>query len=373
MKLCCDACNAQDIYTIYKLDRIPAFQNKLFKTEDAARNSPLAKVNLSCCPHCGLIFNAAFKNDLMDYDDDYQNSQDNSASFRAHLDEMATLMTRDLEKAKDKIVEIGCGKAYFFQMLEERGFDIVGFDPTYEGHHPRVTKQYFNRETAQGLQADAIIMRHTLEHIERPYDFLVDLKTFLPAETTMYIEVPRFEWIAAHNAFWDIFHEHCNYFTEEFFRIIFSGKVDITPVFAGQYMVIKAKIGDLKADLSDAVSTAQYRDVFKSGIPVYANEIKKHKTNYVWGAGAKGIAFANILDPHGLQIASIIDINPKKQGHYAPLTAHVCQSPDSVDWSALEPDTCLWIMNDNYAREIIASIPHYKGHVFTLGETHAAA
>ena len=39
MKTICDACNATDIYSLYALERIPAFQNKLFKTLEAAQNS----------------------------------------------------------------------------------------------------------------------------------------------------------------------------------------------------------------------------------------------------------------------------------------------------------------------------------------------
>ena len=60
MKTICDACNSSDIYSLYALERIPAFQNKLFKTLEAAQKSPVAGVDLMCCPHCDLVFNAAF-------------------------------------------------------------------------------------------------------------------------------------------------------------------------------------------------------------------------------------------------------------------------------------------------------------------------
>lgn len=372
MKSVCDACDSGDIYSIYKLERIPAFQNKLFKTRQQAIDSPCAKVDLACCPRCGLIFNADFRNDLMEYDDDYQNAQDHSPSFRAHLEEMADIMTRHIRKSQDKVVEIGCGKAFFFDMLQQRGFDIIGFDPTYEGDNPRITKEYFNRDTAHGLDVHTVIMRHTLEHIERPYDFLRELRSFVPAETEIFIEIPRFEWIAEHKAFWDIFHEHCNYFTEEFFEIVFGGNAEITPVFSGQYMVVRARLGDLVDSLSDAQSGAQYGDVFKDMIPVFAQGVAKYNKNYVWGAGAKGIAFLNILDPGAEKIEGVIDINARKNGHFVPLTGHPCMAPAMVDWQAQGADTCLWIMNDNYAKEILGSIAPYRGAVHILGASHAS-
>ena len=35
-------------------------------------------------------------------------------------------------------MEIGCGKAYFMDMLLNKGVDVIGFDPTYEGESTRV-------------------------------------------------------------------------------------------------------------------------------------------------------------------------------------------------------------------------------------------
>lgn len=367
MKTICDACNATDIYSLYRLDRIPAFQNKLFKTREAAQKSPVAAVDLMCCPHCDLVFNAAFDHDLMDYDDDYQNAQDHSPSFQSYLEEIAGYILEEVDIKQQKIVEIGCGKAYFMQILLGKGADVIGFDPTYEGDDPRVEKCYFTRETAEGLKTDAVVMRHTLEHIDRPLDFLKELQTFLPAHVTIHIEIPRFEWIIDHNAFWDIFHEHCNYFTERFFQRIFGGKAKIRRTFSDQYMLVSAKLADLVTDFS-GLAPFEKRPALVTDIPSYRTKLQKFQKNYVWGAGAKGIAFANILDADVEKITAVIDINPRKQQHFLPLSGHPCIAPEKIDWAALGDDACLWIMNDNYKTEILKTVPAYKqGHVIILG------
>ncbi len=364
-KTTCDACGSSDIYTLYTLDRIPAFQNKLFPTIVAAEQAAVAGVVLAACPACGFVFNASFDNDLMDYDDGYQNAQDHSPQFQSYLDGIADLILQKMRG--DRIVEIGCGKGFFLNVLRSRGIDIVGFDPTYEGEDPSIIKEYFNAATAVDVHADAIVMRHTLEHIESPWDFLKGLKSIVPPDTRIFIEVPRFEWIVEHKAFWDVFHEHCNYFSETFFQQVFAGKADITKVFDAQYMLVSARLGDL-ADRPSGVVQNKYPALFAGEVESYGRVLHQQGRHVVWGAGAKGVAFANILDPQRRYIEAIVDIHPRKQGTFCPLTGHPVVAPGAVEWGSLRAEDSLWIMNALYKNEILASLPPLSCQVRILGE-----
>jgi hypothetical protein len=42
----------------------------------------------------------------------------------------------------------------------------------------------------------------------------------------------------------------------------------------------------------------------------------------LWGAGAKGVTLANLIDPQRHWIACVVDLNPQKQGHYISGTGH---------------------------------------------------
>ncbi len=42
----------------------------------------------------------------------------------------------------------------------------------------------------------------------------------------------------------------------------------------------------------------------------------------LWGAGAKGTTFANLIDPNQKFIDCIVDLNPNKQGNFVPGTGH---------------------------------------------------
>lgn len=353
----CDACGGENLASLYTLDKIPAFQNLLFPTKEKARAAQAASVNLTRCRDCDLVFNANFQSNLMEYGENYQNAQDHSAVFRAHLEDIAQRILSNIDKDNEKVIEIGCGKGYFLNMLLEQGVSVKGYDPTFEGESPYVEKRYFSRDVKIEGDVHHVIMRHTLEHIEKPRDFLLELKAFLPADTQIFIEIPRFEWIEENAAFWDIFHEHCNYFTEAFFQGIFSGRADIARVFGEQYMLVKGRIGDLTNTVNIDTHTTNMDADLAADIKNIHAEIETYKNNYVWGAGAKGIAFCNILDPEATQIKAIIDINPNKQGSFVPLCATTCVSPNDIDWGSLSEDSCLWIMNPNYREEILASLP----------------
>lgn len=365
-KTLCDACGSRNIYSIYRVDRIPLFQNRLFATAELARRSPTGRVNLTACRDCDLIFNSEFNASLMSYDDSYQNAQEHSPSFMAHLEKMAAIVCERLTPG-DHIVEIGCGKATFLEQIRARKWHITGYDPAYEGNSPYVFKKYFDAKEASSLKIDALVMRHTLEHMEFPYALLKTLKAIVPETARIFIEVPRYEWIESHGAFWDVFHEHCNYFTEEFFRNVFSQKAQIVRVFEDQYMLVIAQAGDSVPALP-AGSAVTHKDVFGRQLERYRALMREKRRNVVWGGGAKGVAFANILDPGARSIEAVIDINPRKQGQFIAVTGHPCICPDTMDFASLDENDCLWIMNANYTAEIIRSLPALRCRIQTLGE-----
>jgi hypothetical protein len=71
----------------------------------------------------------------------------------------------------------------------------------------------------------------------------------------------------------------------------------------------------------------------------------------LWGAGAKGVTFANLIDPSRQLIDCVVDLNPLKQGHYVPGTGHPI-----VNYQALTErgvSTAI-LMNPNYREENLA-------------------
>ena len=72
----------------------------------------------------------------------------------------------------------------------------------------------------------------------------------------------------------------------------------------------------------------------------------------LWGAGSKGVTFLNIADS-ARSIDTVVDINPRKQGHYIALTGQQVVAPEALP--GIGPDV-IFVMNALYTKEIAATL-----------------
>ena len=308
------------------MPNVPVFQNKVYATVSEAHKIMTGNVELVICSNCGFVFNADFDRKVMGYDAQYQNEQAHSHYFQEYLRELIELFA-EKRFHEMKIIEIGCGKGYFLEMLRENGFDVIGFDPAYEGNSPHIVKDYYSDQYSQ-LNADLIVLRHTLEHIDDPLKFLHNIARAVNYNAKMFIEVPSFEWILEKRAFWDIFYEHCNYFTFESLGSLFR-ESEQGLLFNNQYMYLLSDLRNLLEQATPAKGTFHDFKVSEmaDSLQFYREFVQSHTEMFVWGAGAKGATFVSLTDPNRNYISSLVDINPEKQGRYIAKTGHSIISP----------------------------------------------
>lgn len=330
---------------LYKIEDLPVFQNRMHKSCDEARACRRGNVRLVENLDTGLIYNADFDPAVMVYDDAYQNEQAMSPMFQDHLENMADVVGDYLRC--NRLLEIGCGKGRFLGMLLDRGFDVSGVDPTYEGEHPRVVKEYFSPEL--GLRGEGLILRHVLEHIQDPYEFLDMVRIANGNSGRIFIEVPCFDWICEQRNWFDIFYEHVNYFRMSDLRRMF-GEVHLAKrVFADQYLCIVAELSSLRQPVYSVADQVDFPEDFQAGLPWPAAGGKEKRV--VWGGASKGVIFSLLSERLGNPVDAVIDINPAKQGLYLPATGIRVSRPDEI-LPALPKDTTIYVMNPNYIPEI---------------------
>lgn len=335
--------SVSNLRLLYQQDRLPILQNRTYETASEAKACPLGDIRLVENQKSGLVYNSAFVPSLMVYDTSYQNEQALSPIFRQHLECVATVLGRVMSNGP--IVEIGCGKGYFLEMLSAKGFDVNGFDPAYEGNNPKIIKRYYEG----GITASGLVLRHVLEHISEPYAFLRQLKEANGGHQKIYIEVPCFDWICEHRAWFDIFFEHVNYFRIYDFVRMFDSVIESGRVFNGQYLYVVADLDTLKEPVFDGGNRVDFPDDFITGV----DRMRRIDSRpiVIWGAASKGVIFSLLRSRAGEDIASIIDINPAKQGKYLPSTGFLVQSPGEV-LPRLQEDAVIYVMNSNYFDEI---------------------
>lgn len=331
---------------LYAQPSFPVFQNRMYDSREQAINCPVGDISLVQDLHTGLIYNQAFQLNLLVYDAAYQNEQGLSRHFQDHMREVIGIVDRSM--GRQNLVEVGCGKGTFLEMLLLAGFDVTGFDPTYEGSNQRIQRHLFQKGI--GIQARGLILRHVLEHIPDPVSFLKDLAEANHGAGRVYIEVPCFDWICERKTWFDVFYEHANYFRLADFHRIFGEVVESGRLFGGQYLYVVAELSSVRQPRVDGLdATLAFPGDFTAG--VHAEKYNTKRPPTVWGGASKGVIFTLLRSRAGYPVNAVVDINPAKQGKFLGVTGLRVEAPEEV-LPRLLPGDPIFVMNSNYLGEI---------------------
>ena len=370
----CPICESREAALFASQFGLPVMMHRLYDSRAAAQACERGDLELWQCRACGFVWNRAFDPTIMRYDAIYENDQLYSAHFAAHVGQRA----RDVIAAAPQgealdYLEVGCGQGQFLQMVEElagpRLSSAQGFDPAWRGEdgdklgRAQVFKTYFNADTARLVthKPNVVASRHTIEHVPDPVAFLRALRDALgsASNAALLIETPCMDWIIANHAVQDLFYEHCSIFTARALAIAFEragfSEVAIDHVFDGQYLWGMARAGartdapapPLEAASMSAKTLADFVAHWRRAI----DEAAARGRVAIWGAGAKGVTFANLLSRGGEGVDYVIDINPAKQGRYIAGSGLRAISPQEA---VANPPKTIFVMNPNYFDEIVA-------------------
>lgn len=325
----------------------------MFASKEDALSSPMGDVILVQDMNTGLVYNREFRTESVEYGQDYQNEQACSSVFIEHLQAVTNLIRQHF--TGKSVIEVGCGKGYFLEHLLNEGFSVTGVDPAYEGTNPNVVNSVYAPDI--GLKGDCIVLRHVLEHIADPVAFLTSVLETNGKKGIVYIEVPSFEWICRHGAWFDIYYEHVNYFSLYDFHSMFGIVHDIRYIFNGQYIAVVADLASLRMPVYSDSCRAEIPEDFSSSMKKCIdllntrNSSGNNKGFGIWGGASKGTMFSLFMQRAGLYTGKVIDINPAKQGKYLPCSGLRVYSPEEA-LLELDPDSVIFVMNSNYLEEV---------------------
>jgi SAM-dependent methyltransferase len=376
----CPACSALPLRTLVEFDA-PIHTSVLLDSRSAAQEYPRGTIRLELCERCGFITNTAFDAPHHDYSASYEETQAFSPRFLSYATGLAATLTDRHDLAGRDVLEIGCGRADFLALLcEATGGAGVGIDPSWKGDLPdragservRVIRSFFAPDQVD-RSFGLVACRHTLEHVHDVNGFLTSLSRALEPypDTPVVFEVPDTLRILRESAFWDVFYEHCSYFTPgsmaRAFRRGGFGPERVELTFDDQYILLTA----LPAGSVGAAATALHmeeppgevlaaaerfvRDVDRSREAWTERLRALHRAGrraVIWGAGSKAVGFLSAI---GLdqEIACLVDVNPAKHGMFLPGTGHEIIAPEQVP--DVQPEVVI-VMNPAYRDEITASI-----------------
>lgn len=387
----CPACAHPELVVFFEEHGVPRNSCLLMESPDEATGFPTGDLVIAWCEACGFVTNTAFAEGSAEYSQRYEETQAFSGRFVAFARELAERWVRDHDLAGKTVLEVGCGKGEFLVLMAEAGIGKgIGIDP---GVHPeRIDSTAADRlewiadfydERYSDLEVDAVVCRHTLEHIPDVAAFMTNIRRSIGDRTRpdgsgipVLFELPDVHRVLDEVAFWDIYHEHCSYFSAgslaRLFRRTGFEVTGLSREYDDQYLVIESRTSttpapgepfpaedDLESLARSVDNFVEAYDKIATGWRQRLDEVAaRGERSVIWGGGSKGVSFVSNL---GLdhQLHAAVDINPHKWGRYLVGSPHPVVAPAAL----VDIDPALVVvMNPVYIEEITAELDQLGLH-----------
>jgi SAM-dependent methyltransferase len=367
----CPVCSGRNLWRSVEFDALPILCNDLHADMATAKRAETGRFVTTFCRDCEHLFNAAFDEKRISYAQSYENSLHYSPRFVEFSEALAARLNRRYALCGKSVVDIGCGKGDFLKRLcALSGAVGWGFDKSFEESRgdPTLDITFVNDWFGDGyadIRPDMVLCRHVLEHIADPVSFLRQLREHpgVTDQTVFYFEVPNALYTLRDLGIWDLTYEHVSYFTPGSLQMAFMrAGFDILETgasFGEQYLYIEAKVG---VERPVAPNDGNYVDQLVQSFDNAYREKVDYWRDYlalrdpsqtvVWGAGSKGITFVNVV-PGADLIATLVDVNPHKQGRFVPRTGARVVSKQAL---TAQPVQSIIIMNGLYREEIATEV-----------------
>lgn len=378
----CPSCGAAGMRIFYEFKGAPVHSVLLMPTRQAALDYPKGEIALGFCEACGFISNTLYDPSLHEYSPLCEESQGCSEVFNSFALKLAEGLIEKYGIRGKEIVEIGCGKGEFLALLCEIGGNRgVGFDPAYANdrirgkalNDIRFVNAFYSGEYS-GCDGDLIVCKMTLEHIKDTATLLKNIRSSIKKkDTVLFFQVPDVTRVLYDLAFWDIYYEHCSYFSPGSLSRLFRSSgfevLDIRTDYGAQYIIIEARPsdGELSAPSPALLPLEDDLERVSKGAKYFTENCcqktalwrkKLHEFNLagyrtvLWGSGSKGVAFLTTLSVTD-EISCVVDINARRHGTYMAGTGHEIVSPEFL--KEYRPDAVI-VMNPVYRDEVAGEL-----------------
>ena len=370
----CPNCNSKGLSLFYTVTDIPVHSCLLMSSKEEAQKYPTSDLQLGFCQVCGFISNVRFDAGLHNYNSTYEETQGFSACFNTFAKSLAQRMIDKYDIHNKTILEIGCGKGEFLALMCQLGSNKgIGIDPAYVPERNPDTRsqiefiQDFYSQKYSHLEADVICCRHTLEHIAPTLEFMQMIRQTITdrPDTLIFFDLPDVMRVLQEGAFWDIYYEHCSYFTAGSLAGLFDisgfNLDDLYLDYDDQYLIVTAypsrSSTGLDGDSDNNVDKShlavnEFRQKCSRKIDYWLRTIRRltqdGQKTVIWGSGSKAVAFLTTLKLND-EIEYLVDINPYRHGKFIPGTGHEIVAPKFL--KQYKPQKII-VMNPVYCNEI---------------------
>lgn len=376
----CPICNSTKSFQVLPTRLVSACAGTPLTFERLAAEKT-GTLDIVCCENCSFIYNRQADPNIISqiYSDDFSACVPNSPKMMARLKYISDeVLGRGLIEGR-RCLEIGSGNFEFSELLVGNGaVEVTAFEPStnFSCKHSSVkhVADYFSSEKAGDKKFDLVVLRHVLEHIIQPKEFLIDLTKVLRPGSMVYIEVPNAKDIVAKKRIYDFFYEHVNYFHSDILNTLLEElgfhTLKEVELIEGQHFAILAQYNAEKGKSNRYLPTVvgTRAQGLKEFVATFQAQLEGVLSKFdkvaIYGGGAHAITTLGLLAAQKHKIGMVFDIDHFKSGKFTPLTHTPIQLPNQ---RLLNEFPAVIIIASLHQDEIFRNLVteyQYRGHIF---------
>ncbi len=337
----------------------PEILLELHNMPAAAQNFPTAEtlaedhgmdLELRQCSCCGVV---QLTNPPVPYFRDVIRASGCSPEMHEFRLKQFSQWLRDFQLEHARILEVGCGKGEYLEIMREAGGEVYGTEHLDESvqvcreHGLTVEQIYFEHgdEKLKNGPFGGFFILNWLEHIPDLHTFLRGIRNNLTPDAAGLVEVPNFDMMLKKGLSAEFTADHLYYFTEETFRVTLD---------SCGFQVLSCQPVWHDYILSADVRRKQPLDtsLFSRKQKTLVQEIKAFAGRYVktaiWGAGHQALAVMAMAELER-KICFVVDSAPFKQGKFTHASHLPIVPPDRLK---TDPPDAVLVMCAGFSDEV---------------------
>jgi 2-polyprenyl-3-methyl-5-hydroxy-6-metoxy-1,4-benzoquinol methylase len=367
----CRVCGS-DYYdrNLLSYNNMPASAQGFLKYEELESDTG-STLNVVQCSSCGLI---QLDNPPVSYYKEVIRASAFSKEMREFRLEQFRLWVDKYKLENKKILEVGCGKGEYLEILTKSRVNASGLEYSKKSvsyckeKSLSVTQGFLGDENLElpNKPYDGFVCLSFMEHWPNPNKTLQSLRQDLLDGAIGIIEVPNFDMILNNGLYSEFISDHLMYFTKETLSFIlqFNGFEVFECESIWHDYILSAVVR--KKARTNLDFFEGFRDKVKKDLNKFINQFPNKKVA-VWGAGHQALAVIS-LSEIGNKIKYIVDSATFKQGKYTPAShikivseGELINSPvDAVIIMAGSySDEILRVMKNQYSKTKVAVLREY--------------
>ena len=318
----CPNCKVGNVTAFFESAPAPVNSVVLVKDRKSALEFRTAPLRLGVCGNCAFIHNMDFSADAVSYDLGYESTQAYSPTFRKFQHSVVHRLFDQYGLKGAHAIEVGCAQGEFLELLRLSGVgSAIGYDPAFDATRPafqvsekfQVVPEYFGAGKSV-RSSDFLACLMTIEHVFETGEFMNSIVEAIDPDGNplVYIQAPNAEKVLTDGAFWDIYYEHCSYFTAPSLTRLMrqSGLcvLDVRTEYDDQYLSVDARLEMSGAEqVDDSASVAavlkqvdafrlRTEEVLSGWRDFIARASELNEKVVLWGGGSKAVAFLTALN-----------------------------------------------------------------------------